>query len=229
MELTTDLLVDFLRATDLQALRAMLDAQPALLGEEAEPLLAAWLLNYAGDAPVTEAIEGKRDLLRACRAHGVAAVFDTLTAAPFAEAFDAYEQALSLAALRNDAAAWQAAADAGLALLAPAWRDMPGLDAPALAGHVANTLNRLGNALSVAGDPMAALAAYDRAVTLQPDLAIWRRNRASALIDLNRLDEAAGELAAARCLEPEAPRLAEMEQELQDYQVSDLRVERSCV
>jgi len=43
---------------------------------------------------------------------------------------------------------------------------------------------------------------------------MWRRNQAGALIELGCLDEAAAALAAARNLEPEAPRLAELETEL---------------
>ncbi len=213
MELTTDLLLDFLQASDLATMRALIEAQPALLSEAAEPLLAAWLLNYAGEERITETIEAKRDLLRACRASGTAQVFAALASDAFAAAFDAYDEAVSLASLRNDAAAWQAAADAGQALLAPAWRDVPGLDALALSDHVASTLNRLGNAHTAAGDQEAALAAYDRAIALQPDFAMWRRNRASALIELGRLEEAIAELESARGLEPDAPRLAEMERE----------------
>ncbi len=43
---------------------------------------------------------------------------------------------------------------------------------------------------------------------------MWRRNRTGTLIDLGRLDEAAAELERARALEPEAARLAELEQQL---------------
>ncbi len=209
-----DLLLDFLRASDLAALRGLLEEHPALLSEHVEPLLNAWLLNYAGEERITAVIEAKRDLLRACRASNVAAVVAALTSDAFAPVFDAYEEAVSLAGLRNDVPAWQAAADAGAALLAPDWQDVPGLDHAALCDHVANTLNRLGNAQAAAGDHLAALAAYERAIALQPGFAMSRRNRASALIELGRGEEAAAELELARRLEPDAPRLAEVAREL---------------
>lgn len=209
-----DLLLDFLRASDLATLRGMVEAHPILLSERAEPLLNAWLLNYAGDEPITAVIEAKRDLLRACRVSGVAEVFAALASDAFTELFDAYEEAVSLAGLRNDVVAWQAAADAGVALLAPDWHDVPGLDRVALVAHVANTFNRLGNAHAAAEDPAAACASYERAIALQPDSAMSRRNRASALIELGRGEDAAAELAVARRLEPDAPRLAEVEREL---------------
>lgn len=209
-----DLLLNFLRASDLTALRDMLEVHPILLSEHVEPLLNAWLLNYAGEERITALVEAKRDLLRACRASGPAAVFAALASDAFAALFDAYEEAVSLAALRNDITAWQAAADAGAALLAPDWRAVPGLDHAALCDHVANTLNRLGNAHAAAGDQPAALVAYERAIALQPGFAMSRRNRVSALIELGRGAEAAAELQVARRLEPDAPRLIEMEREL---------------
>jgi tetratricopeptide (TPR) repeat protein len=66
------------------------------------------------------------------------------------------------------------------------------------------------------GDLEASLAATDRAIALQPDEAMWRRNRVGTLIDLGRRAEAAEELARARALEPDAARLTELEARLRD-------------
>ena len=46
---------------------------------------------------------------------------------------------------------------------------------------------------------------------LRTNIAMWHRNRAGTLIDLGRLREAAAAIERARALEPEAPRLAELE------------------
>jgi tetratricopeptide (TPR) repeat protein len=73
----------------------------------------------------------------------------------------------------------------------------------------------LGIAHEAAKDLDATLTAFDRAIALQPETAMWRRNRAGTLIDLGRLDDATDEIAAARALEPDAPRLAELDQALQ--------------
>jgi tetratricopeptide (TPR) repeat protein len=115
----------------------------------------------------------------------------------------------------NDIAAWRAAVEAGEALLAPEFTDTLGIG-DAVREHVASTWNALGNALHDAGDGEAAVAAYDRAIALQPDEAMWRRNRVGTLIDLGRRAEAAEELARARALEPDAARLAELEARLRD-------------
>jgi tetratricopeptide (TPR) repeat protein len=71
----------------------------------------------------------------------------------------------------------------------------------------------LGNAhdAAPASDKTAALAAYDRAIALQPDFGMWHRNRAGTLIELGRLDEAAGAIETAHGLEPDAPRLPELD------------------
>jgi len=47
--------------------------------------------------------------------------------------------------------------------------------------------------------------------TLRTNLAMWHRNRAGTLIELDRLDAAAAAIEWARVLEPRAPRLAELE------------------
>jgi hypothetical protein len=58
--------------------------------------------------------------------------------------------------------------------------------------------------------PLAALAAYERAVALQPDFAMWRRNQADTLIELGCLAEECTVINAAQALEPDAPRLADL-------------------
>jgi tetratricopeptide (TPR) repeat protein len=100
-------------------------------------------------------------------------------------------------------------------LLAPALAEAEGIDWDALRADVSNTLNNLGNALDDAGDKAGAIAAFERAIALQPDFAMWRRNRAGMLIELRRLDDAEAEIAAARVLEPDAPRLAELDADLE--------------
>ena len=88
-------------------------------------------------------------------------------------------------------------------------------DLPAqLIADLAHVYNQWGNALDNARDAAAALAAYERAVALQPDEAMWRRNVTGVLIDLGRLDEAAAARAAAQALEPEAARLPELAAQL---------------
>jgi hypothetical protein len=111
-------------------------------------------------------------------------------------------------------APWQAVVDLGERLLAMEASAQRLLDWDGLRERVASDYNTLGNAHDVVGEPTAALAAFERAVDLQPDFAMWRRNQASALIDLGRLDEAAAAIDQARRLEPDAPRLAQLEAQL---------------
>jgi tetratricopeptide (TPR) repeat protein len=109
---------------------------------------------------------------------------------------------------------WQAATQAGEALLVPELAETPGVNWDALRVHLASTYNSLGNALDE-HDKQQALAAFERAIALQPDFAMWRRNRAGTLIELGRLDDAAAEIEQARALEPDAERLADLDQQLQ--------------
>ncbi len=88
-----------------------------------------------------------------------------------------------------------------------------GVNSEALHGDIADSYNHLGTSLD-ASDKAAALAAFERAIALQPGFAMWRRNRTGTLIELRRLDEAAEELARARTLEPDAARLTELEAQL---------------
>jgi hypothetical protein len=180
-----------------------------------EPLAAAaeevahqaW---QAGDAALAQALRERAAGLRAIRAAADAAQ------SKIQQAWQHYIELVEAAeASGNDIAAWRAAVEVGEALLAPAFADVLGIG-DAVREHVASTWNALGNALHDAGDGEAAVAAYDRAIALQPDKAMWRRNRVATLIDLGRRAEAAEELARARALEPDAARLAELEARLRD-------------
>jgi tetratricopeptide (TPR) repeat protein len=66
----------------------------------------------------------------------------------------------------------------------------------------------LGDAHSNLQDEPRAAEAYAQAVALAPDEAMLRRNYASTLIALGRLDDAATQIDAAEALEPDAPYLA---------------------
>jgi protein-arginine kinase activator protein McsA len=185
-----------------------------LPAELEEPLAAAAeeaarQSGQAGDAALAQALRERAAGLRAIRAAADAAQ-------SIQQAWQRYIELVKAAeASGNDIAAWRAAVEAGEALLAPEFTDTLGIG-DAVREHVASTWNALGNALHNAGDKDAAIAAYDRAIALQPDQAMWRRNRVATLIDLGRRAEAAEELARARALEPDAARLTELEARLRD-------------
>lgn len=109
---------------------------------------------------------------------------------------------------------WQAASAAGAALLTPDFADLEGVNWPALREHVANTFNAFGNAHGHAEHHAEALVAFERACAVQPEQAMWQRNRAGTLIALGRLDEAEAVIAQARVLEPDAPRLESLTTDL---------------
>jgi protein-arginine kinase activator protein McsA len=186
-------------------LPAELDEPLAAAAEE-----AARRARQAGDAALAQALRERAAGLRAIRAAADAAQ------SKIQQAWQHYIELVEAAeASGNDIAAWRDAVEAGEALLAPEFTDTLGIG-DAVREHVASTWNALGNALHDAGDGEAAVAAYDRAIALQPDQAMWRRNRVATLIDLGRRAEAAEELARARALEPDAARLAELEARLRD-------------
>ena len=214
----------FLNARSLEDLRRLIDEHPQLLTDAVEPAFAALLEQYAGDQQALALIEARRGLLQACREQGVEAVFAELQRAPeqpqppreLRQALDRYlEQRRAAEQSEHDVSAWQAAVEAGEALLGPAFAQTPGANWEALRENLADAYNRLGIAQEAAKDLPATLAAFDRAIALQPGVAIWRRNRAGTLIDLERLDEAQAEIATARALEPDAPRLAELDGQLE--------------
>jgi tetratricopeptide (TPR) repeat protein len=114
----------------------------------------------------------------------------------------------------QDREAWQRAADAGeglLSMLGTVAIDAEQLSA--IKADIASTYNMLGNTFDDV-DKQQALAAFDRAIALQPDFAMWHRNRAGTLIELGRLDDAEAAIARARELEPDAKRLPELDAEL---------------
>jgi tetratricopeptide (TPR) repeat protein len=114
----------------------------------------------------------------------------------------------------NNPAAWQAAVHAGEALLGQEFAELEQVNWTELRAELANDYTSLCIAHEEQHALEASLAATERAIELAPENAMWRRNRTGTLIDLGRLDEAAAELERARALEPEAARLAELEQQL---------------
>ena len=127
---------------------------------------------------------------------------------------------------QNDIAAWQAAAAAGEALLEPKFASLSQVNRDALLDHLARTYIGLALAYDDVGQWEQALAANDRAVALQPDVALLRRNRTSLLMSLGRWEEAVEELERARGLEPEAPSLVELEADLAKARASKRRARR---
>ncbi len=218
-----NLLVAFLNTHDLTQMRRLLEHYPTLLSEAVEPVFGALFQQYAEDASALQTLQDRQSLLAACRTQGVERVFESLAHMGDRLAqVERFEQALNdFIDLRqtalsnpNDILSWQRAVDAGEALLVPPLSETPELNLEALQVEVAGTWNELGNALSAASEHAAALAAYERAVALQPEVGVWQRNRAGMLIALGCLDEATQSITAARKLEPDAPRLAELEAEL---------------
>jgi len=135
--------------------------------------------------------------------------------ARFKALLETYLNAQQAAAQSENAAAlWQQALGAGGALLAEEFQDLEGVNWDALRATLASVCNSLGNAHDKAGNKNDALAAYERAIALQPEYAMWHRNRAGTLIELERCPEARAALDRARELEPDAARLADLEKEL---------------
>jgi tetratricopeptide (TPR) repeat protein len=218
-----NLLVAFLNTHDLAQMRQLLEAYPALLTDAVEPVFAVLLQQYADDTAAVKTLRDRQTLLQTCREQGMEPVFASLTQVSGSLAqVQRFEQALNSFIDQRNAAAgnptditgWQQATAAGEALLQPPLSETPELDLPALQAEVARTYNELGNALDGVQDHRAALAAYERAIELQPDFAMWHRNRAGMLIELRQLDAAAEAIAQARVLEPDVPRLGELETEL---------------
>ncbi len=218
-----NVLVAFLNTHDLTQMRQLLERYPELLSEAVEPVFGALFAQYAEDASALHTLQDRQSLLAACRAQGVERIFESLThmgdrlaqVQRFEQALDSFIDLRKTALSNpNDILSWQRAVDAGEALLVPPLSETPELNLETLHLEVAATWNELGNALSTAGEYAAALAAYERAVALQPEVAVWQRNRASMLIALGYLDEAMQSITAARTLEPDAPRLIELEAEL---------------
>jgi tetratricopeptide (TPR) repeat protein len=134
------------------------------------------------------------------------------------DAFSLYLQARRRAEDQESSAeSWHAAAAAGTRLVEyPNASQLPfALDD--LRAEVAQCWNQLGYILSdEQKKPQEALAAFEEAVRLCPDFAMYWRNHASTNIDLGNLDAAAVSLARAGELEPDHPRLAELRRELDE-------------
>jgi hypothetical protein len=181
-----------------------------------EPLAAAAeevarQAEQAGDVALAQALRECAAGLRAIRAAADAAQ------SKIQQAWQHYIELVEAAeASGNDIAAWRAAVEAGEALLAPEFADTLGVDWEVVRASLASSYTSLCIAYEEVGDLEASLAATDRAIALQPDEAMWRRNRVGTLIDLGRRAEAAEELARARALEPDAARLTELEARLRD-------------
>ena len=134
---------------------------------------------------------------------------------PLLAQLEQYQELLQAAdAEQPQVEVWRAITAAGESVLAMQSGAERLLNWDALHRQLASAYNTLGSALSDAGDQSDALIAFERAITLQPDFAMWQRNRAGTLIELGRLDEARTAIDAARALEPDAPRLTDLEAEL---------------
>ncbi len=201
-----------LQVPDSQALIAFWQQVPPhledLLISAAEALLAQG--TEQGDENLVANLGPRLDGLRQIRdAQRAQAANPTQQA--FQMALQTYLELVQAAeAAEHAVEAWQAATAAGEALLAPELADAPGVNWEALRANLASTYTSLSIALERGGALDTSLSATDRAMTLQPDYAMWRRNRTGTLIDLGQLDEAAEELERARALEPGAPRLADL-------------------
>ncbi len=75
-------------------------------------------------------------------------------------------------------------------------------------------LNTLGNAYAEQGDHAAAVEAYTRAITHAPENAMLYRNRAGEYIEMQQWAQAEADIAQAAALEPDAPRLAQLRQDV---------------
>lgn len=218
-----NLLVAFLNTHELPQMRQLLEAYPALLTDAVDPVFVVLMQQYADDAAAVKTLRDRQTLLQTCREQGMEPVFASLAQVSGSLAqVQRFEQALNSFIDQRNAAAgnptnitgWQQAVAAGEALLQPPLSETPELDLPALQAEVARTYNELGNALDGVQDHRAALTAYERAIELQSDFAMWHRNRAGMLIELGQLDAAAEAIAQARVLEPNVSRLGELETEL---------------
>jgi tetratricopeptide (TPR) repeat protein len=222
-----------------QAYQAFLAANPALVVQsligallqvrDAQALVAFWQqvppaledpLISAAEAMLAQATaQGDENLVAALgpRLDGLRQIRDAQRAQadPAQQAFQAalqtyLELVQAAESGENSVEAWQAATAAGEALLAPELAETPGVNWEALRANLASTYTSLTIALEKGRAYDESLTATDRAIALQPNYAMWRRNRTGTLIDLGRLDEAAEELERARKLEPDAPRLADL-------------------
>jgi tetratricopeptide (TPR) repeat protein len=216
----TDAFFAFLNASSIDDLRLVLSEHAALLDDSIAALFAAVAQQYKEDEHAAALISARHDLWQACRAQGVEATFEMLSKMQrLNEALQRYIE-LRQAAKEDDVVAWKAAVEAGEAIFVAEFEDSPGVDWDTLSEDLAGAYTNLCIAHEKASDFNASLAATERAIALQPNNAMWQRNRASTLIDLGRLDEAAQAIAVARAMEPGAPRLKELEDQLAQARAS---------
>ena len=184
-----DPLFAFINARSLDDLERCVAQHPRLATEEIEPIFVQLLEQHTDHPENVEQLTQRRALLRACREQGAVAVFGSLV---FSRRLAEYQAVKQTAVEGKTATAeqWQQAATQGEALLDPRFAELPHINRQALHADLAGTYNMLGNAVEQ-HDQATALAAYERAIALQPEFAMWRRNRAGTLIKLGRLAEAA--------------------------------------
>ena len=213
---------EFLNARDTRELRRLAEQNPWFTAPELESLLDQLQEQYKENQEASQMLAFKRALLQEIREKGIEQTFaDLERAAQLSEAharFDAHlkiylAQQQAAAQSENDVALWQQAVDAGEALLAEEFQALEDVNWDALKANLASCYNSLGNAHDNAGNKNDALAAFERAIALQPAFAMWQRNRAGTLIELGRCQEARVALDRARELEPDAARLPELEKE----------------
>jgi len=212
-------LLGYLNAPSLADARQQIEGHPVLLTETIEPLFDDLMRQYAGDDKALAILQARRGFLHTCRDRGVEAVFASFERPKpglpeFQSAVAEYESLAKAAQqAESDFVSWRIAVEAGEQLLSDDWRHLPDIDWAVLRASLATAYNELGYARDQAGDPKAALAAFDRAAQLEPTEAAWQRNRATMLIDLGRLDEAAQAIETSRALDPDAVELVDLQAE----------------
>jgi tetratricopeptide (TPR) repeat protein len=207
----------FARVLDGEQMLAFWRSMP---GEIEEPFVAAVEVviqqaQEGGDEDGAAHLAGRLEAFQQIRRAAQAAQVLPEELAALAAQVQNYLLKLHAADAENpQVASWTEVAELGEELLAAEGQGIAGINWLELKSSVAGVWNTLGNAHSNAGDKVAALDAYERAVTLQPEFAMWQRNRAGALVELGRLGRAQAANERARALEPEAARLPELEAKL---------------
>jgi tetratricopeptide (TPR) repeat protein len=214
------LLQTFVQVQDAEQMIAFWQAVPSAMEEPFMAAVEALIAQteQAGDGETVKALRSRLEGFRAIRAGAARSI---TAGQPLLALLQEYQEALQAAdAEQPQVTPWQAVVALGERLLAMQAGAENLLDWDSVRQQVASDYNTLGNAHDRAGDVPAALAAFQRAAALQPDFAMFRRNVASTLIDLGRLNEARAAIDQARALEPDAPRLEQLEAQLAAAQES---------